>query len=65
VLNVGGVLTGAQFMLVMLLAWVSVSSVWCQTDLLHQHVRYMRMYFNLHLLGFDNMDYYEDGDNID
>ena len=52
-------------MLVVLLIVVSVSSVWLQTDELRLHVKYLRMYFNLNILGMDNQSLYEDGDNID
>lgn len=53
-MNVGGVLNGPQFMLVVLLVVVCVSSVWMQTDELRLHERYLRMYFNLNILGMDN-----------
>ena len=61
----GGVLSGAQLLLVGLLVVVTVSGQWSRTGSLLQHARYLRMYFNLNLLGMDNQGLYEDSDNID
>jgi hypothetical protein len=62
---VHGVLGGLHFVLVVALIVASMASVWTRTGQVHQHQRYMRMYFNLNLLGMDNRGIYEDSDNID
>jgi hypothetical protein len=39
--------------------------VWTENSSLHQHERYLRMYFNLNLLKLSNNGLYEEGDNQD
>lgn len=64
-MNAGGVLSGVNLLLIGMLVALSMCSVWTRTDGIHQHERYLRMYFNLNILGLDNQGLYEDSDNID
>lgn len=65
VINGRGVLDTWQLILVGLLIMAAVTAVVTTNDEIHQHDRYMRTYFNLNLLGKDDLGYYEEGLNID
>jgi hypothetical protein len=65
VVNVEGVLSSPQLVLVVALVAVSMCLVWTENSSLHQHERYLRMYFNLNLLKLSNNGLYEEGDNQD
>lgn len=48
-----------------LLIIASVAVVFTTNEEIHQHDRYLRTYFNLNLLGKDDLGLYEEGLNID
>jgi hypothetical protein len=54
-----------QLILVGLLIIASVTVVYSTNREIHQHDRYLRTYFNLNLLGKNDLGLYEEGLNID
>lgn len=65
ILNGHGIHNSPQLILVSLLIIASVAVVWTTNQEIHQHDRYLRTYFNLNLLGKDDLGLYEEGLNID
>jgi hypothetical protein len=65
IINGHGIHDTAQLILVGLLIIVSVTVVFTTNEEINQHDRYLRTYFNLNLLGKDDLGLYEEGLNID
>lgn len=65
IINGNGVHDTIQLVLVGLLIVASVTVVFTTNQEINQHDRYLRTYFNLNLLGKNDLGLYEEGLNID